>query len=160
MDRVSVVYTRAALVWLVSGVALGALMLSDDLVPGDWRRWFSPTHGHMLFVGWFLQFAIGVAYWLLPRRRNTDLPYGYNERAAMAGLVLLNLGLGVRVVAEPLGRGGYDGTPQDLALALSSILQLAAVMIIAAQIWKRLIPRPAKLVRDGKPVGRETPERP
>lgn len=160
MDRVSVVYTRAAIVWLVAGVALGALMLSDNLVSGDWRLWFSPTHGHMLFVGWFLQFAIGVAYWLLPRKRNTDLPYGYNERTAMAGLVLLNIGLGVRVVAEPLGRAGRDGTPQDLALAASSLLQLAAVLIIASQIWRRLIPRPAKLVRDGKPVGRETPERP
>lgn len=160
MDRVSILYTRAALVWLVAGVVLGALMLSDDLLPGDWRLWFSPTHGHMLFVGWFLQFAIGVAYWLLPRKRNTALPYGYNERMATAGIVLLNLGLGVRVVAEPLGRAGHDNTAQDLALALSAILQLAAVLIIAAQIWKRLIPRPAKLVRDGKPVGGDASERP
>ncbi len=160
MDRVSIVYTRAALVWLVAGVALGALMLSDDLIPGDWRLWFAPTHGHMLFVGWFLQFAIGVGYWLLPRKRNTTLPYGYNERAAMTGLVLLNLGLGIRVVAEPLGRAGYDNTVQDLALAASSLLQLAAVLIIASQIWKRLIPRPAKLIRDGKPVGGDAAERP
>jgi hypothetical protein len=160
VDRVSILYTRAALIWLVAGVTLGALMLSDSLVPGSWRLWFAPTHGHMLFVGWFLQFAIGVAYWLLPRKRNTSLPYGYNERIATAGIALLNLGLGVRVIAEPLGRAGYDSTAQHLALALSSVLQLAAILIIVAQIWKRLIPRPAKLVRDGKPVGGDTAERP
>lgn len=152
MDRVSILYTRAALLWLVAGVILGSLMLSDDLVPGSWRLWFAPTHGHMLFVGWFLQFAIGVGYWLLPRKRNTDLPYGYNERAAIVGMALLNLGLLTRVVAEPLGRAGHTGSLQDAGEVISSLLQLAAVLIIATQIWQRLIPRPAKLVRDGKPV--------
>lgn len=143
MDRVSLFYTRAALAWLVAGVALGALMLADGLLAGDWRTWFAPTHGHMLFVGWFLQFAVGVAYWLLPRQRTSERPLGYDERPALAGMLMLNTGLLLRVVAEPADRMGYAaGT--DIILTMSGLVQLAAVLIIAWQLWGRLRPRPAR----------------
>lgn len=144
MDRVSVLYTRAAVVWLVGGVTLGALMLSDTLVPGSWRLWFTPTHGHMLFVGWFLQFAVGVGYWLLPRKRLPEAPLGYDERLALAGVVILNLGLALRVIAEPVGRMGFERRLDDYVLAVSSIAQLVAIFIIARQMWGRLMPKPRK----------------
>lgn len=149
MDRVSVVYTRAAIVWLVAGVALGALMLSDNLVPGDWRLWFSPTHGHMLFVGWFLQFALGIAYWLLPRKRQPDLPLGYREAPGLVAVGALNLGLLSRVAAEPFER---TGRASDLTLALlaaSAVLQVVAVVLFVTQLWPRIYGRN----RLGKPAG-------
>jgi len=141
MDPVSVRLVRASLLWLVTGFTLGALMLSDALVPGDWRLWFAPTHGHILFVGWFLPFAIGVAYWLLPRKRIPERPLGYNERWAMAAFALLNLGLGLRVLAEPQDRVGNGGDAVDITLAVSSVLQLGAIIIVASQIWPRIVPR-------------------
>lgn len=141
MDTVSVRLVRASLLWLVAGITLGALMLSDRLIPGDWRLWFAPTHGHILFVGWFLQFAIGIAYWLLPRKRTTERPLGYHERWALAAFALLNGGLLFRVAAEPPSRVGNGGDLGDAALAVSSLLQLAAIVIIAAQIWPRIVPR-------------------
>ena len=63
-----------AVVWLMIGFVIGGLMLTDRKVPGDWRLWLSPGHGHMLFVGWFLQFAMGLSYWLLPRKRTPISP--------------------------------------------------------------------------------------
>jgi hypothetical protein len=147
MDPVSVRLVRTSLLWLVLGFTLGALMLSDALVPGDWRAWFAPTHGHILFVGWFLQFAIGVAYWLLPRKRTPERPFGYNERGAYVAFGLLNSGLLLRVIAEPPGRVGNGGDLVDVALAVSSVLQLAAIVIIASQIWPRIVPR--RSARDG-----------
>lgn len=144
MDPVSVRMARTALLWLVVGVALGGLMLADALVPGAWRRWFSPTHGHILFVGWFLQFAVGIAYWLLPRRRAPERPLGYNERTAQAGYLLLNGGLLLRIVAEPLQRTGSDAALLDWVLLASAMLQLAAVALVALQLWRRIIPRRAQ----------------
>jgi hypothetical protein len=129
------------LLWLVTGFGLGALMLSDALVPGDWRLWFTPTHGHILFVGWFLQFAIGVAYWLLPRKRIPERPLGYHERWALAAFALLNLGLLLRVIAEPQDRVGNGGDMVDITLAASSVLQFAAIVIVASQMWPRIVPR-------------------
>lgn len=143
MDPLSVRMVRTALLWLVVGFALGALMLSDALVPGDWRRWFSPTHGHILFVGWFLQFAVGVGYWLLPRKRTPQRPFGYREDLALAAWGLLNAGLVLRVIAEPLQRSGQDAAVLDWLLAGSAILQLAAIGLIAYQLWGRIQPRRA-----------------
>ena len=84
MDRLTTVMVGAGLLWLLLGMVLGGAMLLARLVPADWVAWFAPTHGHILFVGWFLQFALGVAFWLLPRRRTPRHPLGYNERAALA----------------------------------------------------------------------------
>lgn len=141
MDRVSIFLVRAALLWLLFGFALGALMLSDALVPGTWRGWFAPTHGHILFVGWFLQFAIGVGYWLLPRKRSLERPEGYDETRAFVAFALLNSGLMLRVIAEPLQHAGRDTDVLDVMLAISSLLQLAAIVIIVSQIWGRIVPR-------------------
>lgn len=144
MDRVSVIMARVSLCWLLLGFALGALMLSDALVPGHWRAWFAPTHGHILFVGWFLQFAIGVGYWLLPRKRRPERPLGYSERATLLGVALLNAGLALRVIAEPAARMGHGGRWSDLTLAVSSLLQLAAIAILVSQLWGRITPKPKR----------------
>ena len=150
MDRVSVVFVRAALVWLLLGFGLGALMLSDAVLPGHWHVWFAPTHGHMLFVGWFLQFAIGVGYWLLPRKRLPALPLGYHEGRALLAIALLNGGLLLRVIAEPAGRMGHAGRWADSVLVASSVLQLAAIVIIVTQIWGRIAPKPKRADRSDR----------
>lgn len=144
MDPISVKMVRAALIWLAIGFLLGALMLSDATVPGDWRYWFAPTHGHILFVGWFLQFAVGIAYWLLPRQRTDDRPLGYNERAALLSLVTLNIALVLRVGAEPAMRIGYLTDISEIVLVVSAIGHVTAIGIIVVQLWGRIIPRPAR----------------
>ncbi len=141
MDPISVRFVRTSLLWLVLGFALGALMLSDNLAPGDWRDWFSPTHGHILFVGWFLQFAVGIAYWLLPRKRTPTAPLGYRADLALAAYILLNCGLALRVVAEPIDRNSGGSAVTDWLLVVSALCQLAAIAIIAFQLWRRIIPR-------------------
>lgn len=144
MDRVSVVMIRASLVWLLVGALVGAAMMIDEVLPGAWRVWMGPTHGHMLFVGWFVQFAIGVAYWLFPRRRSPTQPLGYHETIAFAAIGVLNLGLILRVVAEPAQRSGHDGDWIVIVLGGSAVCQVAAFVILVRQMWKRVIPRPAR----------------
>ena len=64
MDRLSSIMLRISLIWLLAGFVIGAAMLTDRALPGQWRLWMAPSHAHMLFVGWFIQFVFGVAYWL------------------------------------------------------------------------------------------------
>jgi hypothetical protein len=148
MDPVSVKMVRAGLIWLATGFTLGALMLADASLPGSWRAWFLPTHGHILFVGWFLQFAVGVAYWLLPRKRTDDRPFGYNERAAYLSFAVLNTGLILRVIAEPAPRIGYWTSFVNEILVVSAIAHVVAIGIIVVQLWFRVIPRPSRRSRD------------
>ncbi len=65
VDRLTSATARTSFGWLLAGV-----------VPGAWRVWAAPTHAHVRFVGWFVQFVVGVACWLLPRRRPPARPLG------------------------------------------------------------------------------------
>jgi hypothetical protein len=144
MDPLSSTMLRASLIWLLAGFVIGAAMLTDRTLPGQWRLWMAPTHAHMLFVGWFLQFAVGVAYWLLPRRRSTERPLGYGERAAYLAVAALNLGLVLRVITEPVERATSESTVTLILLGVSALLQLAAALVFVAQLWPRVGPRPIR----------------
>jgi hypothetical protein len=132
---------RSALVWLLAGIVVGAAMVIDREIPGQWRAWYMPSHVHMLFVGWFLQFALGIAYWLLPRKRSPDRPLGYNERFALGAMAALNAGLLIRVTVEPLERAGHASDATFAALSVAAALQVAAVAVFVSQLWSRVGPR-------------------
>jgi hypothetical protein len=132
---------RAALCWLVAGAFVGGLMLLDGTLPGALAAWLAPSHAHMLFVGWFLQFVIGVAYWLLPRKRTAAQPLGYDERLGMLATLALNVGLLLRVVAEAIERMGQGSALTQVTLGLVALLQVSAILIFATQLWPRVGPR-------------------
>lgn len=137
MDRLTAIMVRLSLGWLLAGFIIGGLMLVDRIVPGTWRAWLVPSHGHMLFVGWFFQFVIGIAFWLLPRKRSPERPLGYHEQLSLLGVVMLNVGLLLRVAGEPLERIGKGDLVTITALSASASLQLLAALIFIAQLWPR-----------------------
>jgi hypothetical protein len=132
---------RLALLWMLVGFLIGGAMLVDRDLPGAWRLWMQPTHGHMLFVGWFLQFALGIAYWLLPRKRTPERPVGYDLKLAQIAVAALNIGLLCRVLGEPLERDGHASDGTMLLLAISALLQITAAVIFVVQLWPRVAPR-------------------
>ena len=127
MPRLSVWMIRAALLALMAGATLGALMLA---VPGGAARW-RPLHAELLLVGWTVQLAFGVAYWILPRFRSG--PERGHEALGWAAFALVNVG----VVLVGLGRSAGGG--ETWALAGRSAEALAAVSFVA-QAWPRVKP--------------------
>ncbi|RMF57124.1 MAG: hypothetical protein D6746_11550, partial [Bacteroidetes bacterium] len=80
---------RCAVVYLVAGTGVGGLLLVDKaLGTGADLWWLRPLHIEWLAVGWMAQLAMGVAFWIFPRR-------GAPPRQAWMRLafVLLNAGL-------------------------------------------------------------------
>ena len=150
MDRLTAIMVRFSLSWLLIGFVIGGLMLVDRVIPGSWRVWMAPSHGHILFVGWFFQFVIGIAFWLLPRKRSPERPLGYNERLAMLGAGALNLGLLLRVINEPLERIGQGSELTIAALIASSVLQVGAALVFILQLWPRVT------IRQVRPRQRES----
>jgi hypothetical protein len=142
---------RAAMAWLVVGGLIGIAMTADPWLPGAWRVRLQPTHLHLLAVGTFLQFALGVAIWLFPRQRTPDLPLGYRERPVFALAAALNAGLVVRLIFEPLSRAGHDRTAVQLALVAGAALQGIALLGLAIHIWRRARPR-ARVAPTRSPV--------
>src|SRR5262249_60807922 len=59
---------RTALVWLGLGYTVGGLLLLNKGMPVlAWLWTLRFTHVHLLLIGWMVQFACGVAFWILPR---------------------------------------------------------------------------------------------
>jgi hypothetical protein len=105
MGRLSSLMVRASFGGLVAGFVIGGMVPIDRTLPGEWRFWASPTQGHILFVGWLVQFALGIAFWPLPRRRTPERPLGSPEGIAYGAVAALNL----RAIGEPAERAGFAG---------------------------------------------------
>src|SRR5262245_56345456 len=68
MPRLSQLMIRSALVWLGLGSTIGGLVLCNKGVPlFAWLWVLRAAHIHILLVGWTVQLACGVAFWILPR---------------------------------------------------------------------------------------------
>lgn len=128
MPRPTVLFVRASLAHLVVGVTAGALMLIDKGC--RWLPWsplLLPTHLETLLVGWTLQLAFGVAFWILPRWRGRQA----GEHAARTTLFLLNGGVAVVALATIFG-----ATPW--AVVVGRAAETAAVALFALHAWRRL----------------------
>lgn len=92
MPRLSVLMIRASLGYAAAGFLIGSIMLADRGYPlGSWVYLLRPAHIEFLLLGWMAQFALGVAFWILPRFRSGA------ERGrtslAWAAFALLNAGI-------------------------------------------------------------------
>ena len=131
MPRLSYLFIRASLVYLVLGFTFGSLILAQKGVPFAPFIWaLLPIHIEFLILGWLTQLALGVAFWILPRL-TSNTPRG-DERWSWAAFALVNLGIAVNIAAP------YAGFIW-LGL-LARILQAAGVAAFAIGNWQRIYP--------------------
>ncbi len=129
MPRLSVWFIRASFVYLLIGVTLGMLMLWNKgvpLHPAIWR--LLPAHMDFLLLGWTLQLALGVAFWILPRFMTSR----GNVKPAWAAFFLLNLGVWLVAVGGALGRPGY--------VLAGRVAEAMAAAAFALHAWPRVKP--------------------
>ncbi|WP_322807364.1 hypothetical protein [Thermanaerothrix sp.] len=120
---------RLALVYLGVGITLGALILAQKglgSLPWAWSG--LGAHVELMLIGWMTQFALGVAYWILPRLPGTA-PRGNTLLAGLA-LVLLNLGLGLAVLAPFL--------PWSAGLTLARLSEVLGLLLFGYAVWPRI----------------------
>ena len=92
MPFLSVLLVRTALCWLAVGSAMGALLLSGKAAPlpaGVFRLFHA--HAEAVLVGWMIQFAMGVAWWILPKYPR--LPERGPTAPVWAAWLLVNAGV-------------------------------------------------------------------
>lgn len=131
MPKLSVWFVRTALGYLAIGFTLGAIMLADlgGMPLGLPRRWLLPLHIEFLLIGWTVQLALGVAFWILPRFRKG--PERGREGLAWLSYALLNLGVVTAAAGLMIGR------PSVLPLA-GRMAQGLAAAIFALHAWPRV----------------------
>ena len=136
MPRVARWFIKAGLVYLVLALLAGVLIQARAVVdlPG-WVAGLRPVHIHLLVVGWVTQLIVGVGYWMFPKF-SRERPRG-SETGAWITFVLLNTGLILRVIGEPLNAVRSD-LGAGLVLALSALLQLIGGWAFVAAVWPRV----------------------
>jgi hypothetical protein len=123
-------FIRTALVYLVYTALLGTLFYLFPSLQGSLR----PSHAHAGLVGFFLQMVMGVAYWMMPR------PGGLRQdRLEGLTFFLLNAGLFLRLVLEPFHLSGLGPRGLGPWLGLSGGLQLAATLVFAWAMGRRVV---------------------
>lgn len=132
MPRLSRWFIRASLLDLATGLTLGALLLIHKGFPLHAALWrMLPAHFECLLLGWTLQLAMGVAFWILPRFQQG--PVRGNEALAWWAFGLLNGGVSLASLSWTLGG------PEWLAL-MGRLLEGAAAFTFVAHAWPRVKP--------------------
>ncbi len=133
MPRLSQWMIRAAFIYLLIGFTVGALLLTHKgiaLHPVLWA-WL-PAHIEFLLMGWIVQLAMGVVFWILPRYWKE--PRRPKETYAQVAFILLNLGLWL-VVSGTTFRAGY------WAFLAGRIVEAGAIVLFALHAWNRIVSR-------------------
>ena len=139
MPPIARAFVKTAFLYLITAFVLGALMLLDRwLTFSRWLRVLYLSQLHLLVVGWMTQLALGIAYWMFPRYLRSPRPRG-SDRLAWTVYGCLNVGLLLRFLCEPFYLMGARPWLAAL-LALSGVLQAAAVIAFGLLIWGRIRP--------------------
>jgi hypothetical protein len=130
MPRLSVYFVRASLIHLLIGFTFGGLLLANKgimISPVIWA--LLPIHIELAFVGWMIQLAMGIAFWILPRF-SRGLPRG-DERLSWLAFVFVNTGiLFVALQTPETAWPGFAGR----------ILETMGLIAFAIGNWKRIKP--------------------
>lgn len=136
----SLIYFVAALLLALASSSLPVAqatlsVASNREATAVFLRSLGPVYFHLFLVGWVTQLIFGVVYWMFPKC-SIEKPRG-SESLAWAVFWLLNAGLILRAVAEPLNTLRPESAWGWL-LALSALLQWLAGSAFVANTWPRV----------------------
>ena len=136
MTRLSMWTVRMALLYLGTGFLIGALMLTQKGLPFDPAMLrMLPMHIEFVLIGWTLQLAMGVAFWILPRL-SREPRYG-NQTFGWLAFALLNVGV------LCVGPGQWLGASPAVFLG-GRLLELSACLFFVLHAWPRVKPTGAQ----------------
>jgi hypothetical protein len=123
---------RLSLVWLLTSVLIGALILLGKAVPLPPMVWaLLPVHYELAIWGWMVQFVIGTAYWMFPKYL-TGLRRG-PQWAGWLLFILINAGV-ILLCASHL----IADQPIQFAAQLGRGSILIGILAFILLIWNRV----------------------
>lgn len=129
-------FIRSALAYFMVALVVGVLLAARSALPLPTQvSALAPTYFHLLMVGWVTQLIFGVAFWMFPKF-TIEQPRG-SEALGWATYWLLNIGLLLRVIGEPLNT--LVASPVlGWTVATSAVLQWLGGMAFVVNTWRRV----------------------
>lgn len=129
------VFIKTALTYFLLGIGMGAFLLMNKAWPRlEIPYVFITLHNHILTVGFILMMIMGVAYWMFPRLPFTTAEAMASDPLAWASYYLLNIGLLLRIIFEPLETHRFA----KALLLISGVTQFLGILMFIIAIWKRV----------------------
>ena len=129
-------FIKSSLVYFIAALVIAiVLALQAPLDLPSAIGSLMPVYLHLFMVGWIAQFIFGVIYWMFPKF-SKEQPRG-SERLAWATYGLINVGLILRAMGEPI-QALQPQAEFGWLLALSAILQWLAGMAFMFNTWRRI----------------------
>lgn len=129
-------FVKTSLIYLVAALVLGVVLVAQSglglAVP---LASLGPVYFHAFMLGWVAQLIFGVIYWMFPKY-SREKPRG-SEALGWATYILLNIGLVLRVLGEPLNATWPEAGWGEL-LAVSAVAQWLAGLAFVANTWGRV----------------------
>ncbi len=134
------IFIKTGVVYLFLTFLVGGIMTIMEATGHAVPLIFEVEHGHMGFVGWLVNVVVGVALWMFPldQTRFAQTRGRYPTRAVWLCYACLNIGLPLRLVAEPWYQLGGGHALSAALLVVSGVLQVAAVAFLAYIVWMRV----------------------
>lgn len=131
MPAQSVIMLRLSLLWLFLTTIIGVLLLINKVIylhPAIWA--LLPLHFEIAIWGWVVQFIMGTAYWIFPRRLEGE-PRGSIVIANWM-VTLYNLGL-ILLIAGTFYRS------VEILQFIGRASSLVAILLFISIIWNRAV---------------------
>ncbi len=125
-------FLKAAILYLLLALIVGIALA---LPVASQFAGFFPAYFHMLTFGWLTQLIFGIAFWMFPKF-SVAKPRG-SEQLGWMTFIFLNIGLLLRIIAEPL-QASSPSTLTGWTLVASAILQWLAGVSFIVNTWNRI----------------------
>ena len=127
-------YIKTSLVYFILALIAGLFLAAQNL----WKSFLPliglfPAYIHLLVEGWITMLIIGVAIWMFPKY-SREQPRG-NVRLGWASYILLNAGLVLRVISEPVVS---PAAVWGILLIVAALLQWLGGMAFVFNTWSRV----------------------
>lgn len=140
MPLIARIFLKTGVVYFVLSLMLGLIIQLEILTipPLFYLFW------HMLMLGWITQIIMGVSMWMFPGRVREES--FKNQQWGWVAYVGLNIGLVLRIIAEPWVNTS-SAQIWRILLLISALLQFVAVVSYAREIWPRVKGKKKRIVR-------------
>lgn len=136
MPLLTRLFVKTALLSLLLALVIGIVLALPTVVPlPGYLSGLGPVYFHLFLVGWVTQLIIGIAYWMFPTFTRQQ-PRG-STTLTWSVYWLLNIGLVLRVIGEPLA-AVQVGSRWGWLLPISAVLQWLAGLAFIANTWPRV----------------------
>ena len=128
-------FVKTSFIYLALALITGLLVALQSILRLTALSGLFPIYIHLFVLGWLTQLIFGVVFWMFPKY-SAETPRG-SESLGWWTYVLLNFGLLLRAVAEPIN----SVQPSPLSgwtLVASAVIQFLAGLLFVVNSWGRV----------------------